>query len=92
MLHHTDPVTNLHVFSPGAREPRRHVVFRDWLREHPDDRDEYAAYKRAVAAQGFADGMHYNNAKAAFVYDLYERIFAADPAHAHDPHPRVSTW
>lgn len=30
----------------------------------------------------------YNNAKAAFVYDLYEQIFQADPEHPRDPHPR----
>ncbi len=26
-----DPRTNLHVWSPGAAEPQRHVAFRDWL-------------------------------------------------------------
>ena len=44
--------------------------------------------KRKVAARGFTDAMLYNNAKAWFVYDLYEKVFAADPEHAHDPHPR----
>ena len=37
---------------------------------------------------GFDDGMDYNNHKAALVYDIYERIFAADPAHEHAPQPR----
>ena len=32
--------------------------------------------------------MHYNNAKAGLIYDLYERIFVADPEHAHTPRPR----
>ncbi len=84
-----DPVANLHVWSPGAREPRRHRMFRDWLRAHDADRDEYAAVKREVAARGFTDAMLYNNAKAGYVYDLYERIFLADPEHPHDPHPRA---
>jgi GrpB-like predicted nucleotidyltransferase (UPF0157 family) len=83
-----EPTCNLHVFSPGAREPRRHKMFRDWLRAHPEDRDRYAEVKRAVAARGFTDQMLYNNEKAWVVYDLYERIFAADPEHEHDPHPR----
>lgn len=82
------PPTNLHVFPPGAREPRRHRMFRDWLRTHPDDRDRYAEVKRAVAARGFTDAMLYNNEKAWVVYDLYEKILAADPDHDHDPHPR----
>jgi GrpB-like predicted nucleotidyltransferase (UPF0157 family) len=30
-----DPRCNLHVFSPDCPEPVRHVIFRDWLRQHP---------------------------------------------------------
>jgi len=84
-----EPTTNLHVFSPGAREPKRHLMFRDWLRTHPEDRDRYAEVKREVAAHGFTDAMRYNNEKAWFVYDLYEKVFAGDPEHKHDPHPRA---
>lgn len=89
MLRGADPTANLHVHPPGAREPARHLLFRDWLRSHPADRDAYAAHKREVAARGFSDSMHYNNAKAGPIYDLYERILAADPEHRHDPRPRV---
>ena len=88
VLRHEAPMTNLHVYSPGSGESRRTILFRDWLRTHPEDRDAYGAHKREVAARGFTDAMLYNNAKAAFVYDLYEKIFLADPAHPHDPHPR----
>lgn len=88
MLRSEDPPANLHVFSVGALEPRRHRLFRDWLRTHPEDRDRYAEVKREVAARGFTDAMLYNNAKAGFVYDLYEKVFAGDPEHPHDPHPR----
>lgn len=84
----TSPEVNLHVWSRGAREPRRHRMFRDWLREHGEDRARYADVKRAVAARGFDDAMLYNNEKAWVVYDIYERIFAADPAHEHEPQPR----
>jgi GrpB-like predicted nucleotidyltransferase (UPF0157 family) len=83
------PNANVHVFSAGAREPLRHLMFRDWLRTHPSDRDAYAAVKRRLADEGFDDSMLYNNAKAAFVYDLYEKILAADPTCPHDPHPRA---
>ena len=90
VLRSEEPAANVHVFSPGAREPQRVRMFRDWLRTHPDDRDRYAEVKRAVAARGFDDAMLYNNAKAWFVYDVYERVFAADPDHEHDPQPRPS--
>ena len=83
-----EPLTHLHVFSPGAVEPQRHLAFRDWLASHPDDRERYAAAKRGVAARGFTDGMDYNREKSAVVYDIYERIFVADPEHPHEPQPR----
>lgn len=88
MMRLEEPACNLHVWSPDAVEPARHRAFRDWLRTHPEDRAAYVAAKDAAAAQGFLDAMHYNNAKAAAVYDIYERIFAADPDHQHDPQPR----
>ena len=84
-----DPATNLHVMSPSAIEPRRHLAFRDWLRTHPKDRAAYAELKRSLAGRGFTDGMDYNNHKAELVYDIYERIFAADQAHQHTPRPRI---
>ncbi|HMD12634.1 MAG TPA: GrpB family protein, partial [Marmoricola sp.] len=78
---------NLHVFSPGAIEPQRHRAFRDWLREHDDDRDAYAALKRDLATRPFDSVMDYTAGKGALVYESYERIFAADPEHPHTPQP-----
>lgn len=82
------PAVNLHVWSPGAVEPRRHLLFRDHLRADPGARDRYAAAKAGAAAGGHTEAMAYNNDKAAAVYDLYEEAFLADPAHPHTPHPR----
>ncbi len=80
--------THLHVFPPSAGEPARHVAFRDWLRGTEADRLAYGRLKTELAGRGFTDGMAYNNHKAALVYDIYERIFSADPAHPHTPRPR----
>ena len=44
------PRCNLHVWSPDSPEAIRHRLFRDWLRDHPDDRARYAAAKRSSAA------------------------------------------
>ncbi|WP_137291822.1 GrpB family protein [Nocardioides dongxiaopingii] len=87
-LRGTDPACNLHVFAPDSRESRRHRMFGAWLRTHPADRELYASVKQEVARRGFTDAMLYNNEKAWVIYDLYEKIFAADPQHPHDPHPR----
>lgn len=88
MLTFPDRSVNLHVFSPTAQEPQRHLVFRDWLRTDETDRAAYGALKAQLATDGFDDVMDYNNHKAALIYDIYERIFAADPEHVHDPQPR----
>lgn len=82
------PVANVHVWSPGSVEPKRHAAFRDWLIEHEDDRAAYGELKARLADQGFTDVMDYNTAKGGVIYDTYERIFAADPAHPHTPRPR----
>ena len=88
MLTRSDRSVNLHVFGPTAAEPHRLVAFRDWLRTHDDDRVAYGALKAKLADDGFERVMDYNNHKAALVYDIYERIFTADPDHPHDPQPR----
>jgi GrpB-like predicted nucleotidyltransferase (UPF0157 family) len=63
------------------------AAFRDGLREHDDDRDAYAALKRDLATRPFDSVMDYNAEKGALVYEIYERIFAADPEHPHTPQP-----
>ena len=42
------PACNVHVFGPDTPELVRHRMLRDWLIEHPDDRERYAAAKRDV--------------------------------------------
>jgi GrpB-like predicted nucleotidyltransferase (UPF0157 family) len=70
-----DTDINLHVFPPGCPETVRHTVFRDWLRTHPDDRDRYAAVKRAIATQA-PDVRAYSEAKNDVIDDIYRRAFA----------------
>ena len=86
-----DPNANVHVFPPDAVEPQRHLVFATWLAEHPTELAMYADLKRRLATQGLDEVGTYTNAKAALVYDIHERIFAADPAHIHEPQPRPAS-
>lgn len=54
-----DPRANLHGFGPGAREPRRHLLFRDRLRENQADRAAYGELKTSLAEiyeRAFAGG------------------------------------
>jgi GrpB-like predicted nucleotidyltransferase (UPF0157 family) len=79
------PNANVHVWNPGAVEPRRHALFVAWLRTHAEDRRRYEDAKKAAVAPG-ARG-RYNDLKAAVVYQIYERALRADPGHEHDPRP-----
>jgi GrpB-like predicted nucleotidyltransferase (UPF0157 family) len=74
----TSPSANLHVWSPDSPEAIRHLMFRDWLRDHPDDCARYAAAKRAAAAASNACGgtiMDYNLRKQPVVRDILDRLF-----------------
>jgi GrpB-like predicted nucleotidyltransferase (UPF0157 family) len=76
----TSPAANLHVWSPDGPEAIRHVMFRDWLRDHPDDRALYADTKRASADTANAAGeavMAYNLRKQPVVRDILDRMFRA---------------
>jgi len=82
LLKHADPVTHLHVFGPDCPEVVRHLMFRDWLRDHPEDRETYASAKRAAAEEmnarpGGGTGMDYNRHKEPVVKALYDRMFRA---------------
>ena len=82
------PNANVHVFSPDALEPQRHLVFRDWLARSGPDRAAYGALKLSLGGVGLAGSGDYNGRKAALVYDIYERAFAHDPRAEHRPSPR----
>ena len=71
------PPTNLHIWSPGSPEAVRHRIFRDWLIEHPDDRDRYVAAKRA-AAGATADVAEYNRHKQDVIREILDRAFRAN--------------
>jgi GrpB-like predicted nucleotidyltransferase (UPF0157 family) len=72
-----DTDINLHVFSAGCPEIDQMLVFRDWLRDHPDDRDLYAATKRALAKQPWKFVQHYADAKTAVIRAILARARAA---------------
>jgi GrpB-like predicted nucleotidyltransferase (UPF0157 family) len=74
MLRHDQPPTNLHVFGPGCAEHIRHILFRDWLRRHPEDCARYTRVKQD-ARIGVTDVRDYNRNKEAVIRDIYARIF-----------------
>jgi len=64
---------NLHVFTQGCEEIERMVLFRDWLRTHPDDRQLYEATKRELASRIWKYTQNYADAKAGVVRAILAR-------------------
>ena len=67
---------NLHVFTVGSAEIERMLAFRDWLRDHPADRDLYARTKRALAQREWRYVQNYADAKAEVVEEIIARARA----------------
>ena len=64
---------NLHVFSAGCEEIAQMLLFRDWLRNHADDRMLYEATKRELAAQTWKYTQNYADAKGEIVQEILAR-------------------
>jgi len=80
LLQQQEPRANLHIWSPDCPEAARHLIFRDWLRAHPDEQQRYVDAKRAAAQHTHASGGHsndYNSRKQAVIREIYGRAFTA---------------
>jgi GrpB-like predicted nucleotidyltransferase (UPF0157 family) len=77
MLKGPDTDINLHVFSAGAAEVDRMLLFRDWLRDHESERAAYLAVKRELARRTWRHVQHYADAKTEIVRQIVDRATAA---------------
>ncbi len=59
--------THIHMMVNHTYHFKRHIAFRDYLKIHPDVRDEYDVLKRELAQMEFNDSLAYNDAKDSFV-------------------------
>ena len=75
MLRTPERDVHVHLWSDPA-ETERHLLFRDWLRVDADDRDRYAAVKRALAEQAWGDMNDYADAKSPVIADITHRAEA----------------
>jgi putative glutamine amidotransferase len=67
----------LHLCEAGGGWARRHLAFRDWLRDHPEDAAAYAELKRRLAAEHPNDLHTYTEAKTTFIESTVERALAS---------------
>jgi GrpB-like predicted nucleotidyltransferase (UPF0157 family) len=72
-----DTDIHLHVFTVGCPEVEQMLLFRDWLRHQPDDRELYAATKRELAKREWKFMQNYADAKTGVVHEILARARAA---------------
>ena len=68
-----DPDVQVHVFSVGAAEVERMLLFRDLLRNRPEERELYQRTKRELAARRWAYVQDYADAKSAVIEEIILR-------------------
>lgn len=74
---------HVHVWPDSDPEIERHLRFRDWLREHPEDRSAYERLKRELATREWEDGNEYAQAKTGLIDTIVAR--AGGPPRSQDP-------
>lgn len=76
MFRTTQLDVHVHVCDVASRWERLHLLFRDWLRISPEDRDLYAGTKRTLAAQDWPTMNHYADAKSEVIAAITVRAEA----------------
>jgi GrpB-like predicted nucleotidyltransferase (UPF0157 family)/GNAT superfamily N-acetyltransferase len=69
-----DTDINLHTFSAGCPEIDRMLMFRDWLRANPTDRQLYARTKFDLAQREWTFIQNYADAKSAVIDGIMARV------------------
>jgi putative glutamine amidotransferase len=78
---------HLHLTTPGSDWERRHLAFRDWLRDNQEDADAYAALKRDLA-RALPNDLHtYTERKGALIRAIEARALAPEEVPGRPPAP-----
>ena len=69
---------HIHVCDAGGEWEREHLLFRDYLRAHPQAREAYAHQKRELAQRYGDDRLAYTEGKTGFILDALDeaRVWA----------------
>lgn len=68
-----DRAFQIHVCQAGGSWERRHLAFRDWLRDHPDDAARYEQLKRSLVEAHPRDILSYIDGKGPFIRSVEAR-------------------
>lgn len=70
---------HLHVVEHDGDFWRRHLLFRDFLRSHPAEAEQYYRLKKELAGRFSADRAAYTDAKTSFIEAAVERAARGEP-------------
>lgn len=68
------PLVHVHAYEVSSEEYNERIMFRDYLRDHPDTAKAYTAHKKLLVAAGGDDRGAYSDAKTIFVSDIIKMI------------------
>jgi len=63
----------IHISEKSSPRFRNYIKFRDYMRNHPDARDEYENLKRALASKYADDRKSYTAAKADYINSIIKK-------------------
>lgn len=66
-IEHDLRLAHIHVLPINSEHWTRHIAFRDYLRTHPDVRNEYQQLKEQLSMREWEDGNEYNEGKDDFI-------------------------
>lgn len=64
---------HIHMVEAGSEFWRRHLLFRNYLRDNPETAAEYAALKKGLAAREWQNGNQYVDAKTEFIKRIEDK-------------------
>lgn len=67
-----DRTHHIHIYQENHPQIKRHLVFRDYLRNHPDEVERYTCFKERLADQ-YDDTALYSKAKKPFIQEMEQR-------------------
>jgi GrpB-like predicted nucleotidyltransferase (UPF0157 family) len=70
---------HVHAFEKGNAEIERHLIFRDYLRTHPEQAVKYAEVKKQAAARNPYDIESYMNEKEPIIKELEQQAYKWKP-------------
>jgi len=67
---HSFRLCHIHIWKFGTYEWKRHIAFREYLKEHPQVKDEYENLKIKLSKKKWVDGNEYNYSKNDFIKNI----------------------